>query len=180
MGVPRSWHLIFSLFCIARIWESRDHGTLYFLAFLCCAHMGVPRSQHPIVFGFFVFRAYGSPTIMAYYHMIFITVDTLGRWRQEVGEDRERWEGECWERELLGDRVWETEQELFLFARGRGGGRRRLLFLCTMHMGVPHHSTLIFLASAAATAVIIHCCCHHHCIHKNYTNTTINKSHDDG
>jgi hypothetical protein len=42
MGVPRSWHPIFVaraaprrrlLFCVARTWESRDHGTLYF----CCA-----------------------------------------------------------------------------------------------------------------------------------------------
>jgi len=35
MGVPRSWHPIYFLpFCVARIWESRDHGTLYF----CSAH----------------------------------------------------------------------------------------------------------------------------------------------
>ena len=37
-----------AFFCVARIWESRDHGTLYFLALLRCAHLGVPRSWHPI------------------------------------------------------------------------------------------------------------------------------------
>jgi hypothetical protein len=78
--MDRAWvsTATFCIFCVARIWESRDHGTLFWLCTrrgggvaFCCAHMGVLRSWHPIFFCFFVLRACGSPAIMAPYFLAF-------------------------------------------------------------------------------------------------------------
>ena len=59
-------------FCVARIWESRDHGTLFLLRararrrrlFFCVARIWESRDHGTL---YFLLCAYGSPAIMAPY-----------------------------------------------------------------------------------------------------------------
>ena len=57
-------HNTMMCFCVARIWESRDHGTLYFFALRA---FGSPAHMVPYIFCFFALRAFGSPAHMVPY-----------------------------------------------------------------------------------------------------------------